>query len=859
MSSNTTQAPSDILQNGLVLPKEGTCFHCAEKLPKIPFVAHVLGVDRQMCCLGCQLAAQSIVEAGLEQYYLDRQQISRNAPLPDLLMMQAYNHQDIQKEFVYQDDGNSVAELSVIGLRCTACVWLIENRLYKMDGVVRCDTNLTNQRMRVLWDDEIVKIGTILQAISQIGYDAKPYRSDTHEAELRRINKKLLIRLGVSAIGAMQAMMFSIGLYFGVYSGMADEHREFLRFVSMIVSIPVVFYAGIPFFLSAKSALSVRQINMDVPVSIALLLTFFASSYATFSQSGETYFDSVAMFVFFLLAGRYVEQNARIKAANIANDLIVVKPLLVQKIGEDKAFAQMLSAKLDASFDKINQLDDLKAKIARFFEALPKHDMVDVHKVMAGDVVIVPAGGQILADGVLLSNNAQVSQSLLTGESDVIVKRQGDELLGGSQNDATPLIMLATKDTASSQMALIDRLINRAISEKPKIAIQADKMARWFVARVLVLAMIVFCVWWWIEPSRALWATVAVLVATCPCALSLATPIALTVGTNTLAKKGFLVTRGHAIETLSAVDTVCFDKTGTLTMGAPSLIWVQTLNKIAQEDILSIAASLEQGSSHPIAKSIMQASRHLHLPMAHDLQLIAGGGIAGVIDGVNYRLGNAHFALNGADESLVDLAYYKANIAVVLSMQNEHGLYQALACLYFNDVLRAGVGEFVAYLKRNNIASVIMTGDPSDAGHKLANQLGLDAHIGLLPEDKVAIIQQLQRDGKKVLMIGDGVNDAPVLAAADVSAALASGSDLAQVHADSVVFADEMTVVQEAMRIAYKTQQIIKQNLRWAFCYNTAILIPASLGYVPPWLAAIGMSLSSLLVVMNALRIKRMT
>lgn len=852
MLLESIKTASDIASSGLVLPKEGACFHCGEPLPKVPFVARVLDADRQMCCLGCQLAAQSIVEAGLEQYYLDRQKISRNAPLPDALMIEAYNHDDIKQEFVYEDGGHLVAQLSVVGLRCAACAWLIERRLYKLDGVVRCDVNLTNQRMQVMWDDTAVQIGTILQAISQIGYDAKPYRSDTHEAALKRANKQMLIRLGVAAIGAMQAMMFSIGLYFGVYSGMADEHREFLRFVSMIVSIPVVFYAGMPFFLSAKSALRTRQINMDVPVSIALLLTFFASSYATFSNGGETYFDSVAMFVFFLLAGRYVEQNARLKAANIANDLIVVQPSLVQKIGEDKAFAEQL-------IDDFEQNNELKQKIAQFFAKLNTQAPSDVHKVMAGDVVVVPAGGQILADGVLLSDAAKVSQSLLTGESDLIAKTQGDYLFGGSQNDSTPLVMLAIKDTANSQMALIDRLINRAMNEKPKIAVQADKMARWFVARVLVLAVIVFFVWWWIDSSKALWATVAVLVATCPCALSLATPIALTVSTNTLAKKGFLVTRGHTIEALSAIDTVCFDKTGTLTVGMPSLIDVQIFTQTDKQTVLSLAGALEKSSTHPIAKSILRSANHLHLPVVENLQLVAGGGVVGVIDGVHYRLGHERFALGEAYHehgAVVDLSYHKANMAVVLSIKDGER-YRPMACLYFNDVLRQGADSLINYLKRNNITPIIVTGDPGEAGRVLGDKFGISAHTALLPEDKVAIIQNLQREGNKVLMMGDGVNDAPVLAVADVSVAIANGSDLAQVHADAVMFSDELTAVQSAMTIGHKTQHIIRQNLRWAFIYNTAILIPAAAGYVPPWAAAIGMSLSSLLVVLNALRIRR--
>lgn len=858
--SNLPNAPVayDTSMDSLVLPPPDACFHCGEKLPKKPFGVYILGDERMMCCLGCQMAATSIVELGLSQYYLDRQEISRLASLPDELMLNAYNHDDIKDEFIHYDNQYAVAQLSVVGLRCSACVWLIEKRLGDMQGIIQCHVNLTAQRMRVVWDDNKLDIAKILTAIAQIGYDAKPYRTDTHALALQKQNKAMLIRLFVAAIGAMQAMMFSIGLYFGAYSGIANEHREFLRFVSMIVSIPVLFYAGSPFFVSALSAVRGKQINMDVPVSIALIITFVASSYATFMHLGETYFDSVAMFVFFLLAGRYVEHLARLKATNLASDLIVVTPHLVQKIGENIAFADDLLA----NHNKLAHQDN-KQKIRQFVAQLPPTTPTDIHKVKKGDIIIVPAGGQIVSDGVLLSDVAHVSQSLLTGESDLIKKHAGEMLLGGSYNDDTPLMMIATKDIHNSQMALMDRLIGRAMSEKPQIATDADKMARWFVARVLVLAVAVFAIWWWIDPNQAIWASVAVLVATCPCALSLATPIALSVGTNTLAKHHFLATRGHTVHTLASVDTVCFDKTGTLTYGMPNLVGHQILTPAMNDDkLLAICGSLEMASTHPLAKTLVKLSQGLHLPCVSKLEYHVGGGVSGVIDGCQYRLGHESFALNIPSDTLinttsvVDLAQFGANMAVVLSAQ-QGDVFVAQAVLYFNDVLRQDVPNVIAFFKKHHITPIILTGDVSDSGRLLGERLGIAAYTGLLPEDKVSIIQNLQQQNKTVLMIGDGVNDAPVLATGTVSAAMASGSDLAQVSADSVILSDGLMPVVKAMTVAKKTHRIIRQNLNWALFYNTAILIPAAMGYVAPWLAAIGMSLSSLLVVANAMRIGR--
>ena len=903
LSSTTPLYEDNSIIEGLVLPSAGHCFHCGDPVPKPPFYAQVLGDEREMCCMGCQLAAQSIVEAGLEQYYLDRSEINRTASLPtQLTRLEAYDHDDIKSQFVYAQDGLSVAELSVNNLRCAACTWLIESRLYEIEGIAQCQVNLTNQRMRIVWDETKLPISRILAVINEIGYDAKPYRQDTHEAMLAKHNNKMLLRLGIAALGAMQAMMYAVALYFGEYSGMLIFQRDFLRWVSLFVSVPVFFYAGIPFFTSAWAAIRARQVNMDVPVSVALIVTFFASLYATISGSGETYYDSVSMFIFFLLAGRYIEHNARLKAATMANDLVVVEPILVQKISEDKAAAAAILQKLPVAdsqtpIESTMSLDqgDVQSPTAPTFmqqmdagaqqtaqkvaldwqrvrhsiESVTQKQMITAKGLQVGDIIMVDAGAEIISDGILLSQTATVSQSLLTGEGDLILKAAGDYIVGGAQNDSQPFEMLVTALPEDSQIGLIDRLMNRAMSEKPKLAQQADKLARWFVARILVLSVLVFIGWYIVDPSQAIWATVAVLVATCPCALSLATPIALTVATNRLAGYGFLTTRGHTLQTLAEITHVAFDKTGTLTYGKPNLLDVEQLatsNSAPDKDaLLSIAAALEVGSRHPIAHALLTAAYQLHLPATEDLTHYPAGGVEAIIDGMRYRIGHIDFALNHsaqADKMSIDLEAHRASSAVVLSQQTTETTsknpWQALAVFYFNDKVRDSAQPMLDRLKALNIKTVMLTGDPSPQALVMAASLGIEhAYNGQSPSDKVAHIQELQAAGAVVLMVGDGINDAPVLAAADVSTSIAGAADLAQVSSDSIILNGQIEAIAKAKHIADKTERIIKQNFRWALGYNGVVLLPAILGYVPPWLAAIGMSLSSLLVVLNALRLKR--
>lgn len=809
---NPVPAATPLLAQALITPPAGACFHCGDALAQSPLKARILGEDRPMCCLGCQLAAQSIVEAGLDSYYLDRTELSRTAPLPEgLALLGAFDQPALQEAFVFEEEGLSCTELSIGGVRCAACGWLIEKKLLQLPGVAQASVNLGSQRLHVRWQDSLQPVSQLIQQVERLGYSARPFRQDTHGALLARESRQMLMQLGVAGLGAMQAMMYAVAVYLGDYTGMDQQARDFFHWVGLVVSLPVFLYAGQPFYRSAWSALKARSLNMDVPVSIALVITFVASSYATVTRTGEAYFDSVSMFIFFLLAGRFVELKARQRASQTAHDLMTIEPMLV--------------ARLDAQG-----------------HSTP----VAAHQLETGDRIRVESGALIPCDAQVLEGAGPVSEALLTGESRPVQKRAGDTVLGGSQNYDQPLMLQVLRPVQGSQQAVLDRLMSRALAERSPVVQQADRMARWFVARVLVLAVLVFAVWWWIDPSRALWATLAVLVATCPCALSLATPISLTTGTRRLAELGVVVTRGHVIETWPQVSHVLLDKTGTLTTGEPVLTDQKSLLDDGT-DWLAVAAALEQGSSHPLARAFRQAAGKRLLPEVAGLQHVAGAGVTGQIGALAYRLGHAGFGGGVQGDTL----------GTVLFRQQGSG-WQAVAEFGFADQLRPEAADTVHALQALGVQVWMLSGDPSDAPQQIGQVLGLDrVQGGLLPEDKVAVVKSLQQQGHTVMMVGDGVNDAPVLATANISVSMASGTDLAKISADVILMGDRLSGLVTGARVAGKSQQIIRQNLRWALFYNLAALVPAALGYVPPWLAAIGMSLSSLLVVLNALRLSK--
>ena len=813
------------------------CYHCGLPIPAAAdFPVEIERARREMCCAGCQAVAQAIVDNGLADYYRHRDAMpeSPREALPQIVAdFGLFDHPDVQKNFVRRAEGpagehEQEAALILEGITCAACVWLNESHVRRQPGVTSIDINYTTRRARVRWDERVTKLSAILEAIAAIGYRAHPYDVGRSEQLAQKERKAALWRLFVAGFGMMQVMMYAIPVYLAD-GDMTPDIEQLMRWASLILTVPVIGYSAAPFFVSAWRDLKLHRVGMDVPVALGVGAAFAASVWATLIAAGEVYFDSVTMFVFFLLSGRYLEMMARQKAARSVETLARAIP----------AFATRLAA----------------------WPGSTDGERIAVAELRTGDAVQVRPGETVPADGFVLEGESAADESLLTGESRPVSKVAGDALIGGSVNTASPLVMRVERVGEATRVAAIQRLMERAAAEKPRLVEMADRVAGRFIIALLVLAVGAALAWWWIDASRALWIFVAVLVVSCPCALSLATPAALTVATGALAARGVLVTRGHAIEALARADRFIFDKTGTLTLGRMALVEVIPKRDDAAR-ALALAAALERGSEHPIALALAAGAAGAdgagaNAAIAVDgLRATTGAGVEGSIEGRVWRLGRPAFvgAMHGAALP-ADIETKVGAGDTVIALGNEEG-WQAFFRL--SDGLRPEAATMASRLAAAGIKLSIFSGDLPAAAARVGAALGIaDTRGGLSPEDKHAALRALQEAGETVAMVGDGVNDAPVLAQAQVSIAMGGGADLARANADVVLLGNDLQGLPEGLALARRTVRIVKQNLVWAFAYNFLAIPLAMGGWVTPWMAGIGMSASSLLVVLNALRLQR--
>ncbi len=791
-----------------------SCFHCGEKVPK-GFRATVIINDKEqpMCCLGCEAVAKTIVENNLTDYYKFRtESAKKSTPLipEDLKRHQLLDDQSLQSEFTYQTENYKETILSIDGISCAACAWLIEQQLHKIHGIIKINVNATTQRATVRWHEPDIKLSEILTLIDRLGYQATPFKASEVEALNQKKNKNFIKRLGIAGILMMQVMMIAVGLYFGAFSGISEANLVYLRWTSFFLTIPIVFYSALPFYQGAYNALKIKRLSMDVPVSIAIILAFLASSWATFTQQGEVYFESVSMFTFLLLIGKYLEFRARSRAAEVSANLLKLMPMTATLL--------------------VNEQEVFTA----------------AKKLKPQDIILIKPGETIPADGVVIEGNSQVNEAMLSGETLPVSKKTGDKVFSGTINTDGNLIVEVKQASSQTFLSQLIRLSELSQAHKPKLAKLSDKIAQYFVALILCTAIATAVYWSFHLPEEAFWITLSVLVATCPCALSLATPTALTCGTTRLNRDGIMIKSAHVMEALPKIDCFAFDKTGTLTSGKFTLKDTIIINAMAysKTQVLAIAACLEVHSEHPIALAFAQY-RDFSVK-ATRVTVNAGYGIEGIIDDVVYKIGKPSWLLKNNVQALEQ--YSKAQCVLTC---NE----QLIAVFYFVDEIRTDAKEVITHLKTHNIKTIMVSGDNQDGCQKVAQTLQLDeVYSELTAQEKLTIIQQQQRT-HTVAVVGDGINDSPVFAVAHVSIAMGSGSDVAKSGADVILLSNKLSSLQTLRAVADKTKRIVIENYLWAFGYNAIVLPLAVSGFITPYMAVIGMSASSILVITNSLRL----
>ena len=789
------------------------CFHCGEENPpRSIFQVKINGVMQQMCCPGCEAVAQTIVDSGLTSYYDHRSETAMKgqALIPEeLSQLEHYDIVQIQDDFVIHNNEFNEITLTVEGITCAACAWLIEKQLRFLPGLIFINVNTTLSRAVIKWDDQQIKLSSILKEIHKIGYKAYPFQVNEQEAFYTRQAKSYLRRVGLAGLATMQVMMFAIALYADFFSGMEEEFIHYFRWVSFILATPVLLYSAQPFYVNAWRNIRNMTLGMDIPVSIALLGAYVASAYATIMGSGEVYFEAICMFTFLLLLGRLLELRARRKASETSSNLLRLLPSMAILV-ENK-------------------------------DSQEQQSLVPAKTLTIGQIILVKAGEGIPVDGTIIDGLSNIEESMLTGEHLPVSKGLNAPVFAGTVNITSPLMIRVDKLANNTLIADIIHLQDNAQLNKPRIEVLADTISRYFVGALLLVATFTYIGWSFVAPDQAFWITLSVLVVTCPCALSLATPTALTCATAKLNKQGVLIKKHHVLETVNGINHIVFDKTGTLTKGNFSLLETQVYSHYSIQDCIDLASQLEANSEHPISLAFHKKQQN-NIALS-DVINTPGQGLQANYQGKVLKLGHAFFCAT-------DIVINSKELIIYLTLDG-----QLIATFELGDELRASANDIITHCHQNNINTTMLTGDISLKSEEVCQLLKINNLFkGVTPEGKLQHLQELQQHDK-VMMIGDGINDAPVLSGAHVSVALASGTDIAKNSADVILLGEDLNKLATLNKIARKTTRIIKENLAWALGYNIIILPLAVLGHVPPYIAVVGMSLSSLIVVSNSLRL----
>jgi Cu2+-exporting ATPase len=798
------------------VPALESCFHCGSTAEGGLRTVGIDGIERAFCCGGCAAATDLIFAQGLERYYAFRSASDR-APRYAQRNWSIYDRDRALRSYTHvREDGERELSLQIDGMHCAACAWLLDNSLRQLDGIRDIQVNSGSARAEIRFDPTRVSLSRVLESIYALGYEPRPVSFTPGGSPWLAERRTALKRLAVAGFGMMQVMTYAVSLYAGALQGIAPDLEQLLRFVSLLVSTPVVLYSAQPFFFAAWRGLRMRTLVMDLPVALSIAAAYLWSVWATLRGHGAVYFDSAVMFTFFLLLGRFIEMSLR-NGFGLQQDAIA--RLLPESISRITATGE---------------------------------ERVIPDELCSGDRVRILPGERVPADGEILCGRTEIDESMLTGESLPRAREVGDTLIAGTLNLSNAVDMKITRIGQDSTLAAVSRLLERARASRPHIADVADAVAAWFVGGVLVLAVITAFYWLHADTARAFSAVLAVLVVTCPCALSLATPAALAAATTQLARTGLIVTRARALETLARADRVVFDKTGTLTFGQPVLTGLRLLRADAsRERCLAIAAALERHSGHPVARAFAKEPPALGVS---EVSSSAGLGLEGCVGNQLYRVGRADFVLELCAAAAVAPESAEGRSSVFLG--DTAGL---LAEFVLCDALRADARVAVRQLRNLGLEPLIASGDRAAVVAAISQQLDEPRSLGnLRAADKLTYVRSLQAQGHVVAMVGDGVNDAPVLAGADVSVAIGSGTDLAKVSADIVMLGEALAPLPAGIETARRCMRIIRQNIIWAVVYNAAAVPLAASGWLQPWMAAIGMSASSLLVTLNAMRLLRL-
>jgi Cu2+-exporting ATPase len=800
------------------------CFHCGLPVPATgaPSLDTPHG-RRVFCCVGCEAVSRFIEGAGLDGYYRLR---TERAVRPDedapREVLALYDQPAMQERFVRREAGVLEAELVVEGMTCAACAWLLEHAIARVPGVVEARVNFAAHRARVRWREKAARASDVFAAVRDCGCRAWPFEA----GRLARVDagerRALLLRFLVAALGMMQAMMYAAPTYLAAEGELGDDAASLMRWAGLVLTTPVLLYSAAPFFRNAWHELRARRLGVDVPVCLGLSAAYAASVVATLRGAGAVYFDSVTMFVFFVTGARLVERAALERAGRSLQRLAALLPAAAHRLGAGPG---------------------------------AETELVAAAQLAPGDRVVVRAGESVPADGVLASPSATVSEALLSGESQPVERALGERVMGGSINAGDAFTVLVTHASGEGTLSTLRRMMETAAAARAPWVEAAQRAAGVFTAAILAAAALAGLAWCWIDPARALWVAVSVLIVTCPCALSLATPAAMAAAVGAAARRGLVVAQPRAIAGLARATDFVFDKTGTLTVGHPRLKELEPLGPLDADACRALAAAIARDSPHPLDHALREAAASQPLPWATDVRRFPGRGIDARVDGRHCRLGAWDFCaeLHGGAAGPVP-RWGDQHGASTVWLADASGW---LAALRVEDRVRPGARAALAALAAMGARLHLLSGDEPAVAARVARELGIGhAQGGATPAAKIAFVRALQDRGAVVAMVGDGINDAPVLAAADVSIAMGGGADLAQVRADAVLASDAPEDLAAAVRLARRTRAVIRENLAWAIGYNVIVLPFAFSGHVTPLAAAIAMSASSLVVVANALRIR---